>query len=139
MLKSIDGSWICCLKLKLRNLRKNLELLASKTIFPSDAIFSKDYISNNGSQMFVSPCTYACFTLRNSVSDTAQKMKFSIKDFFSKYDQIRNICLHLLKKSLMENIFCTVSLTAMLLLVSENKFLHFFVLMFYNDMRLWLF
>ena len=33
-------------------------------------------------------------------------MKFSIKDFFSKYDQIRRklrIWSHLLKKSLMEN------------------------------------
>ena len=44
---------------------------------------------------------------------TAQKMKFSIKDFFSKCDQIRSflwIWLHLLKKSLMENfIFCAVS------------------------------
>ena len=43
---------------------------------------------------------------------TAQKMKFSIKDFFSKCDQIRRklrICSHLLKKSLMENfIFCAV-------------------------------
>ena len=37
---------------------------------------------------------------------TAQKMKFSIKDFFSKYDQIRRklrIWSHLLKKSLMES------------------------------------
>ena len=43
---------------------------------------------------------------------TAQKMKFSIKDFFSKGDQIRRklrIWSHLLKKSLMENfIFCAV-------------------------------
>ena len=41
---------------------------------------------------------------------TAQKMKFLIKDFFSKCDQIRSflrICSHLLKKSLMEKfIFC---------------------------------
>ena len=41
---------------------------------------------------------------------TAQKMKFSIKDFFSKFDQIRSllrIWSHLLKKSLMGNfIFC---------------------------------
>ena len=46
---------------------------------------------------------------------TAQKMKFSIKDFFSKCDQIRRklrISSHLLKKSLMENlIFCAVLLT----------------------------
>ena len=43
---------------------------------------------------------------------TAQKMKFSNKDFFSKCDQIRSflrICSHLLKKSVMENfIFCEV-------------------------------
>ena len=39
-------------------------------------------------------------------------MKFSIKDFFSKCDEIRSflrICSHLLKKSVMENfIFCAV-------------------------------
>ena len=44
--------------------------------------------------------------------NTAQKMKFSIKDFFSKCDQIRRklwIWSHLLKKSLMENFtFCVV-------------------------------
>ena len=43
---------------------------------------------------------------------TAQKMKFSIKDFFSKCDQIRSlqqIWSYFLKKSLMENfIFCAV-------------------------------
>ena len=43
---------------------------------------------------------------------TAQKMKFSIKDFFSKCDQIRRklrIWSHSLKKRLMKNfIFCAV-------------------------------
>ena len=43
---------------------------------------------------------------------TAQKMKFSLKDFFSICDQMRRklrIWSHLLKKSLTENfIFCTV-------------------------------
>ena len=43
---------------------------------------------------------------------TTQKIKFSIKDFFSKCDQIRRkmrIWSHLLNKSLMENfIFCAV-------------------------------
>ena len=41
----------------------------------------------------------------------AQKMKFSIKDFFSKCDQIRfpRIWSHLLKKSIIENfIFCAI-------------------------------
>ena len=45
---------------------------------------------------------------------TAQKINFSINDFFSKCDQIRNflqIWSHLLKKYLMENfIFCAVIL-----------------------------
>ena len=44
--------------------------------------------------------------------NTAQKIKFSIKDFFSNCDQIRKklwIWSHLMKKSLMENfIFCAV-------------------------------
>ena len=47
------------------------------------------------------------------MSHTAQKMKFSIKNFFSKFDQLRRklwIWSHLLKKSLMEKfIFCAVS------------------------------
>ena len=46
---------------------------------------------------------------------TAQKMKFSMKDFFSKCDQIRKklrIWSHLLKKYLMENLFlCAVTIT----------------------------
>ena len=49
-----------------------------------------------------------------SISDTAQKLKFSIKDFSGKCDQIRRklwIWSHLLEKSLMENlIFCAVRL-----------------------------
>ena len=57
-------------------------------------------------------------TLKNETSQseaiTAQKIKFSIKDFFSKCDQIRRkveIWSHLLKKSLMENfIFCAVNI-----------------------------
>ena len=47
-------------------------------------------------------------------TNTAQKMKFFIKDFFSKCDQIRRklrIWSHLLKKSLMENFsFCAVKM-----------------------------
>ena len=47
-------------------------------------------------------------------STTGQKMKFPIKDFFRKCDQIRKtmrIWSHLLKKSLIENfIFCAVAL-----------------------------
>ena len=46
------------------------------------------------------------------MTSTAQKMKFSIKDFLSKCDQIHRklrIWSHLMKKSLTENfIFCAV-------------------------------
>ena len=56
---------------------------------------------------------------------TAQKMKFSIKDFFSKCDQIcrkLRIWSHLLKKSLMKNfIFCTVSFAFQLVLVGIGQ------------------
>ena len=52
------------------------------------------------------------FLFQLADTDTAQKMKFPIKDFFSKCGQIRSflrIWSHLLKKSLMENfIFCAV-------------------------------
>ena len=44
--------------------------------------------------------------IQNLETNTAQKIKFSIQDFFSKCDQIRSflrIWSHLLKKSLMEN------------------------------------
>ena len=50
------------------------------------------------------------------IVNTAQKMKFCIKVFFSKCDQIRNllrIWSHILKKSLMKNIiFCAVHSTS---------------------------
>ena len=50
--------------------------------------------------------------LETVVLDNAQKMRFSIKDYFSKCDQIRRklrIWSYLLKKSLMENfIFCAL-------------------------------
>ena len=49
---------------------------------------------------------------RISITDTTQKMKFSIKDFFSKCDQIPmklRFWSHSLKKSLIEHfIFCAV-------------------------------
>ena len=52
------------------------------------------------------------FTIKAKL--TTQKMKFSVKDFFSKCDQIRSflqIWSHLLKKSLMENFtFCAVTI-----------------------------
>ena len=65
---------------------------------------------------------------------TAQKMKFSIKNFFNKCDQIRRklrISSHLLKKSLMENfIFCTVTLCSNGLVAYGNCFFKAIFLIF---------
>ena len=55
----------------------------------------------------------------------AQKMKFSIKDIFSKCDQIlRNLRIwsHLLKKSLMENFFLCSALMENFLFCAVNHF-----------------
>ena len=56
-----------------------------------------------------------------------KKMKFSIKDFFSKCDQIRRklrICSHLLNKSLMKNfIFCAVCIKVFSLKKTSTFFL----------------
>ena len=55
---------------------------------------------------------------------TAQKLKFSTKDFFSKCDQTRRklrIFSHLLNKSLMENfIFCAVEKLHLYLIYKER-------------------
>ena len=55
---------------------------------------------------------YSSLVRASQTLDTAQKMKFCIKDFFSKCDPIRSflrIRSHLLKKSLIQNlIFCAV-------------------------------
>ena len=62
-----------------------------------------------------------------------KKMNFSIKNFFSKCDQIRNflrIWSHLLKKSLMEN-FCSVCIFAILELLK-----HFWKHLFCDDVML---
>ena len=60
-----------------------------------------------GQKKYLSEQVKKCFT--------TQKIKFSIKDFFSKYDQTRRklrIWSHLLKESLMENLtFCAVPAT----------------------------
>ena len=63
--------------------------------------------------------------MRYRKGTTAQKMKFSIKDLFSKCEQIRSllrIWSHLLKKSVMENfIFCVVNCGLKWVNFSVNK------------------
>ena len=61
---------------------------------------------------------------------TAKKMKFSIKDFFSKCDQIRSflrIWSHLLKKLLVENfIFCAACVFFRKISCVPQMILHFY-------------
>ena len=53
---------------------------------------------------------------------TAQKVKFSIKDFFSSCKSNLRIWSHLLKKSIMENfIFCAVMNESKAILICKNK------------------
>ena len=65
------------------------------------------------------------------IGKTAQKMKFSSKDFVRKCDEIRSflwIWSHLMKKYLMENfIFCLVFCEARCLMIAKhcNNFLLF--------------
>ena len=64
------------------------------------------------------------FKVNISIICTAQKMKFFIKNFFSKCDQIRMklwIWSHLLKKSVVENfIFCAVLGTSHLTCITNQ-------------------
>ena len=66
---------------------------------------------------------------KTSLRNTAQKIKFSIKDFFSKCVQIRSflrIWSHLLKKSLIENfIFCAVKGLTVALVIFDREILNF--------------
>ena len=72
------------------------------------------------------------YSILKSTEITAQKMKFFIKDFFSKCDQIWSflrIWSHLLKKSLMKNfVFCAVNkrLEVLFLKLDLIAKLHFF-------------
>ena len=72
---------------------------------------------------------------------TAQKMKFSIKDFFSKWDQMRSflrIWSHLLKKSLMECfIFCAVVVVITRCWVQYGKYFPSFSYFVNYFMSLW--
>ena len=64
-----------------------------------------DFIQNSRAYLLFKSQQKSAWALHKK---TAQKRKFFIKDFISKCDQIRRklgICLHLLKKPLMESCF----------------------------------
>ena len=68
--------------------------IVDSAVFPLSIVKQK-WVKNTSEEILV-----------KKVSSTEQKMKFSMKDFFSKCDQIRRfrIWSHLLMKSLMENV-----------------------------------
>ena len=74
-------------------------------------------------------CFESKVLVSNSAYGAAQKKKFSIKDFFNKFDQMRRllrIWSHLLKKSLMENfIFCAVCLSKMIRRILSKPVIHY--------------
>ena len=107
--------FVCTLKLRLEH------ITILKVLFSIDSC-RRNNIPRVICLLFRSLFEY-CFLKENTIFKfywiffsrlTAQKMKFSIKDFFSKCDQIRSklrIWSHLLKISLMENfIFCALIL-----------------------------
>ena len=81
----------------------NKQMPAGLTCFEKNNIFENWFLysDNMGSLTYFTPLNGRNICIRHST-----KMKFSIKDFFSKCNQIRSflqIWSHLLKKSLMEN------------------------------------
>ena len=93
-----------------------LTLLRRKFDFHSSDLENFLVLDDFNSEMTDSSLKDFCllYSLKN-LTNTAQKMKFFIKDFFSICDQIRkklHIWSHLLKKSLIENfVFCAVKET----------------------------
>ena len=86
-----------------------------KKIFSFSISWPLGSTNTSVSDMFVFISASAKALVRNwytKINYTAQQMKFSIKDFFSRCEQIRGklrVSSHLLKKSLMKNfIFCAV-------------------------------
>ena len=83
-----------------------MELLVKIVRCVTVSEFDSDYNKSNASyeQRFLRAISQFFETV--TLATTTEKMKFPIKDFFSKYDQIRRklrIWLHLLKESLTEN------------------------------------
>ena len=80
-----------------------------------------EFIKNSYVRVFYS---FSFTKTKDSGVFTVQKIKFSIKDFFSKCDQIRSFLRtwsHLLKKSLMENFtFCAVFLANFAIFFQNN-------------------
>ena len=94
---------------KFSNQHSKFILLFRKDVYPYE--YMDDWENFNETSLPEKQDFYSFLNMED-ITDTAQKMKFSVKDFFSKCDQIRNflqIWSHILKKSVTKNfIFCAV-------------------------------
>ena len=104
-----------------------LSSLTKEMLFPVISITCRLWKAMYHQKYFMlqSVLTFDVFLdLINMMKCYCTKMKFPVKDFFSKYDQIRSFLLiwpHLLKKSLMENfIFYVVPIHMLLILMKEQ-------------------
>ena len=93
---------------------KQMETRARNGFIPSTGTEPKN-LTKSLLKIALTESSYIEETHPRKMSFHCSKMKFSIRDFFSKCDQIRRkqrIWSHLLKESLMENlIFCAVLVT----------------------------
>ena len=118
--------WLCWntyLNIKLEKSCLMMSMSLVSFLYRSDLQFVNWFVLSSSSsknlsaKLFLSGLHSCSF---NPYQILRKKMKFSIRDFFSKCDQIRRklrIWSHLLKKSLMENfIFCAVRGVSMLFL-----------------------
>ena len=93
------------------------------------------FLASAGSQQSL-PFTYMLGKASVGALFTAQKMKFSIKDFFSKCDQIHRrlrIWSHLLKKSLMENFIFYAVIISEICDANQNLITHYLRAAFIHD------
>ena len=105
-----------CIKLNFSPLRHTrFEMSNDNQLMLFELSLGKEYGIFSSVKDFTLTTSWILYQLLLKLTLTAQKMKFFIRDIFSKCDQIRRklqIWSHLLEKSLKENfIFCAVSST----------------------------
>ena len=67
VLESIDISWRCCLRLKLMNLWKNVELLAPRINFQFDVVFLKVVLPITARECFIPHISILALVLKKNL------------------------------------------------------------------------
>ena len=104
-------NWICCFEFDFPFIHQSINFVSIIYVIYIARSIKSENVKATESLLMKMPAKISSITRYY----TTQKIKFSIKDFFSKCDQIRSflrIWSHLLKKSFMKNfIFCAVLTT----------------------------